>query len=126
MTEQELAEIEARCNAATPGPWVWDGDSPMDVEPTVCPHASRWTDHGPDLVNGDQQKVWDAYWKNDPTGESSGKPEPPTGVLVAHGYDASGLNVCAADATFIAAARSDVPRLVAEIRRLRAALPGKT
>lgn len=31
LTEQELEEIRKRCEAATPGPWVWESDSPNCV-----------------------------------------------------------------------------------------------
>lgn len=72
MTEDDLKAIEARTEAATPGPWE------QDLGSVKSPHAVR-------------------------------------GVLPAY--------VCGIasdqDATFIAAARTDVPDLVAEVRRLR-------
>lgn len=74
MTEAQLAEIEARANAATPGPWTADNEYD---EPAVV---------GPD--NRDLA----LFVETD------------------------------ADAAFLANARTDVPALVAEVRRLRAEL----
>jgi len=95
MTQEELDAIKARCEAATAGPWHWSGDYPSDAP---CPHGTDWTDHGPDLTSS-----------TDP-------------VITSSGYDASSLDVSDADAEFIAAARSDVPALLAEIERLEALL----
>jgi hypothetical protein len=69
----DLDAIEARANAATPGPWVQS-----------------------------QRDMWMVYR------DGGGTPE----IDVGGGYDIK------EDATFIAAARSDVPALVAEVRRL--------
>lgn len=82
MTDEELAAIEERADAATPGPW----------------RISRLRD-GSDLVMSDGA---------------------PAGV-VADCRDERGFNGDP-DATFIAAARSDVPALLAEVRRLRASI----
>jgi hypothetical protein len=73
MTDDELKAIEARANAATPGPW----------------HLAITGDDDPDRAN----------------------------------IEAGAIDVCDNptndDATFIAHARTDVPALVAEVRRLR-------
>ena len=77
-TDAELDAMQARADAATPGPWNIDRFNEtlaVEVENMVVV----------DCVRGDFVPAWD--WKN-----------------------------CA----FIAAARSDVPRLIAEVRRLRA------
>lgn len=89
MTEQELAAIEARATAATPGPWT----------------ASHRHVHG--TPDNDEQSGLGLEIEGPP--QASGR-----------GQFARG-----ADATFIAAAREDVPALVAEVRRLRALLEGK-
>lgn len=72
MTEDDLRTIEARANAATPGPWF---------------------------------------------GQSTG--------VYGDGFHLVGRapDTAATDLEFIAAARADVPALVAEVRRLRAAGP---
>jgi hypothetical protein len=70
MTDDELKVIEARANAAAPGPWRRDMDVVRDAEDFMIV--------GPDERYTEQ------------------------------------------DADFIAAARTDVPTLVAEVRRLRA------
>jgi hypothetical protein len=77
-TEQQLAEIEARANAATTGPWCTDGAE-----------IYRGTEYEPGI----------SQW----VGETC-RPDESDGGR--------------ADATFAAAARTDVPTLLAEIRRL--------
>lgn len=77
LTNERLAEIEARAAKATPGPWVHGG--------------------GQDIQTEDEIDVADAC-KGD-------------GYLCAEGL---------ADADFIAHSRTDIPDLIAEIRRLRA------
>ena len=78
MTEQELSEIEARANAATPGPW--------DINRRYIT-----------LNGGDMGRVE---------------------------YSALGPSVATdvqamADGNFFAHAREDIPKLIAEMRRLR-------
>ena len=77
MTEQELREVEALAEKATPGPWrsVWTGN-------TVKSH--RVYAEGPEARN-----------------------------------IASGISPNTGNAEFIAASRAAVPRMAAEIRRLR-------
>lgn len=74
LTEQELAEMEARVRNASPGPWTRD--------------------------DGD----WSPNHMVDADGE-----------VVVYDEGAPGTQ----DAAFIAAARTDLPRLIAEVRRLR-------
>src|SRR4051812_2915147 len=79
LTEDDLAAIEARCNAATPGPW------------------ESWIE-GRDHFGGDsiiRTADADLYLLPVPTPQHH------------------------QDQDFIAAARQDVPRLIAEVRRLR-------
>jgi hypothetical protein len=75
ITAERLAEIEARANAATPGPW-WPEHRGVMAE-------------GVEIVDDCAVAGWDVYPENQ---------------------------------AFIAAARIDVPDLVAEVRRLTAAL----
>jgi len=83
----DIESIEARANAATPGPWVRIGDSiGADVKKCTC---------------GVPRSVY---------GHESGC-----------GIDGPLITGAAIpDAEFIAAAREDVPALVAEVERLRA------
>ncbi|MFE1272111.1 hypothetical protein [Streptomyces sp. NPDC058758] len=82
MDEQRLAEILARADAATKGPWCTDSwEIYQDTEYT--PGLSEWI------------------------GETC------RGVV-------GGLNQDRANAAFVAAARTDVPDLIAEVQRLRA------
>ena len=83
MTPERLDEIEARANAATPGPWEWHpymGSGATLAKPNHPFHELNIL------------KTTDDW--------------PPV----------------AADAEFIAAARTDVPALLAEVRRLQAAV----
>ncbi|UOF90814.1 hypothetical protein LSG31_00580 [Fodinisporobacter ferrooxydans] len=78
ITDQELNEILARCEAATPGPWMLHGNEGTKV-----------------IIAGDY-----AYQE---------KPD-----LI--------IDICSAnnDDIFISHAREDVPRLAAEVKRLKA------
>lgn len=89
LTEEQLLEIEARCKAATPGPWEYDG---MHNE-IQCPQSE------------------DSYWLI--VSESRSAPDQAQKQTNSF-FDAN--------YAFIAAARSDVPALVAEVRRLCDAL----
>lgn len=79
MESEELAEIEARANAATPGPW--------ETHVTYCVITLRYGDDG---------------------------------YLVADCGASESPDCCEGNAPFIAHARTDVPALVAEVRRLTA------
>lgn len=80
LSEQQLAEICARAEAATPGPWCTDGA---------------------EIYTGTEYLPWSSLW----IGETC------------RADDCHGSRD---DAAFIAAARTDVPALLAEIERLRA------
>ncbi|MFR9794274.1 hypothetical protein ACL07V_37570 [Streptomyces sp. MB22_4] len=81
MTQLDLDAIEARANAATPGPWTTDGWEIYQGDGNSAPDLMKWV------------------------GET----------CRADDYDGSQN-----DAAFIAHARTDVPAMAAEIRRLRA------
>ncbi|MFJ8146602.1 hypothetical protein ACIQ6R_16245 [Streptomyces sp. NPDC096048] len=80
LTEQQLADIQARAEAATPGPWCTD-DWEIYQGAEYVPGISQWIGE---------------------TCRGTTSPEQDR-----------------ADATFVAAAREDVPALVAEIQRLK-------
>jgi len=81
LSNDELNQIDARAEAALPGPWSWTPDTPK--------------------MNGVH---WNMRIKDQP-GIRFGIYE------YQHGYQ---------NAEFIAHARTDIPRLIAEIRRLKA------
>lgn len=85
LSDAELDAIEARTQAATPGPWT-------------------------SFVEGRDHE--------------SGSNFIMTGNAENRGEDIELLGATVADQDFIAASRQDVPRLVAEIRRLRKQLGG--
>lgn len=89
LTDERLAEIEARCNAATPGPW--------DSCTAIC-------------GSGDSAIIAPIHGRSCVL------------ALVYAEVDEQGKDVVRSmrDAAFIAAARTDVPDLLAEVRRLRA------
>lgn len=97
LTDEELSEIESRADSATLGPWRADTVDPEDVV--------IW---GSEL----NPKTGDANFLGN-VGSSRF-----TEVGVAFDIDT-------ANAQFIAASRTDVPRLVAEIRALRSKISGK-
>jgi hypothetical protein len=103
LTEQQLTDIEARTNAATPGPWgvyTFGGDSLIeiaaDLEDTGCGYRARRT----------IARFEDEPLDNDPTHREWTAEEDWAQVQ--------------ADAAFVAHAPEDVPALLAEIRRLNA------
>ena len=93
ITAERLAEIEARANAATEGPWRASTGRTYDTTTGKAAPVEHYVSRGDDDV-GIASDVCDSR-----TGEQS---EP--------------------NALFIAHARTDVPALVAEVRRLTAAL----
>lgn len=107
---KESTDVAARAKAllegVTEGPWEWDGDSFSDVKPDACPHGDPWTDHGPDLLRA----------------VANARMNTANYVISSHGYDASSLDINAADAEFIAASRSLVPELVAELEQAQVVL----
>ena len=108
MTEEELAEIEELAEAATPGPWhvrdLDDEDAMSLVAISTVPDTGRG-ERWPDF---DHQEIVAATLV-----------QQPHYVDVADGrWDEN--------ARFIASARDNVPRLVAEIRRLRHLLEAET
>jgi hypothetical protein len=105
LTEQQLDDIEARTNAATPGPWgvyTFGGDSLIeiaaDLEDTGCGYRARRT----------IARFEDEPLDNDPAHSEWTAEEDWVQVR--------------ADAAFVAHAPEDVRALLAEIRRLNAAL----
>lgn len=88
LTQEELAEIRKRAEAATAGPWRWEDDL-HDCEM-------------PDLIN-DTQSIMDF-------GDCE------------MFYPTQGTPPDIFDAEFIAHAREDVPKLLAEIERLQTRL----
>ncbi len=85
LSDDELARIEARCNAATPSPWI------AYVEGRDHTSGSSFIKTGPPKQRGQDIEL--------------------TGATVE-------------DHDFIAGARQDIPRLIAEIRRLRSSHEG--
>lgn len=102
LTDADLDRIEAEANAATPGPW--SASEAVEYRPRQGPFsdtgASIWSE-SQKHPSGDEQEVVAGGMQDEQGGA--------VGVL---------LN---ADARFIAASRTNVPTLIAEVRRLRAA-----
>ncbi len=101
MTEQELAAIEARAAAATEGPWEVTADQhALDNEREHCQGITA--PPGPDEI--EMGKEYDI--------------EPRQREIVV--TDSGFYPPLKADAAFIAHARTDVPALVCEVRRVGA------
>lgn len=94
LTDEELAAIETRAEKATPGPWRWE-----------YPNLEELRIDDPDIREGDVTPylVTDGVPDADPVLDDIC--DPMVGIE---------------DAAFIAHARQDIPRLLAEVRRLRA------
>ena len=92
LTDDELERLQELTDAALPGPWKAFVEGRDHYSGDDFIRTGGLDDSGPDLY------VTASYWDNE-------QPQP----------------AGAADLDFIAAARRDVPRLVAEIRRLRKA-----
>lgn len=90
MTEEELAAIETRCDAATRGPWL------LDDSGDIYSAGGTYTKY-------DREGYLHTEWNGAICIVDSGV-YPPWGD----------------DAAFIAHAREDIPALIAEVRRLQA------
>lgn len=115
LTEERLAAIEARCQKATPGPWRVGGPSFR----CVLVHGANGR-HG----QGNCRYTFSGWFDNDheisaDRGYTASNEQGDTSSMIAgtYDYDTGGILV-REDAEFIAAARSDVPSLIAEVRRL--------
>jgi hypothetical protein len=115
MADLNLDVIEARVEATTPGPWTFTNDGHVKIvtgrfcDDTPGAEVASWI---PDAEN-------DAYCTDECRGYSGRADDCPK-----HGADNRlGSEYDTADAAFIAAARTDVPALIAELKRLRAGLP---
>lgn len=108
MTDDEVAAIGARAEAATAGPWAWKlhGDPRLESVTSGLPCVMAFRRRG---MNGAEP----VFWKRDPAKHPAWHGE----FQPAREMSASNIN---ADASFIARARTDVPALVAEVQRLRA------
>lgn len=94
-----IAEDEAVAQAATTGPWRWDGAFEGDPG-----YATQWGHEGPDLVSA-------------ATSEHAGIEGPADVVLMSWGHDADGLSVTRQDGDHIA--RHDPARVLAECEAKR-------
>jgi hypothetical protein len=102
MTDDELDEIDDRAQHATPGPWFvrfLDDDYAMNLVAVSTLPATGRGERWPDFAAGDIVAA--------------------TLIQGPIPYVNSRDGLWDQNAAFIAHARSDVPRLIAEIRRLR-------
>jgi len=98
MPDLDLDAIAARADAATAGPWEWD---PPSDESWPC---------GDESLMSTMTDPDDGYRYS---------------VVSSWGHDACGTLASDEDRAFIAAARTDVPELVAAVRELRAEVAAK-
>ncbi|MFI0031303.1 hypothetical protein ACH4M8_18625 [Streptomyces albidoflavus] len=102
LSPERLAEIAARAEAATAGPWgFYDGDNYADVAADL-----EMTGRGSYSCRQQVARLEDESYWDDPAHEDDDEER--------------ASEQMAADAAFIAAARTDVPALLAEVDRLRA------
>lgn len=114
MTDADLDRIEAYCAAATEGPWFWNSYSAVytgGMQAQWKQFDQAWDAAGePDFTdaNGQRNDWHRRHYEAEPR---------VCGVPAEYGDTATGRH--ADDARFIAAARTDLPALCAEVRRLR-------
>jgi hypothetical protein len=115
LTDAELEAIERRCALASPGPW--EAEILGTLEEAKSLGRFRWAQPRPGFGPWPMSTETEVgvVWRG-PT--STRKPEDTPLRIGLPGV----VEVTAADAEFIAHARTDLPRLIAEIRRLRALL----
>lgn len=136
MTPERLAEIREREQAATPGPWepgsVWlvagliyddDGNRVAPDDATRCGFCNVgepvWSGQRP--INGPTMNAH--RHRNPEPWSAENLISAANGDLVAGNFDyEEGGIIAPADTVFVAAAREDVPALLAEVERLRAEL----
>lgn len=99
-----LDEIKARCEAATPGPWIWEANKTHSVK-LYTPKNGECTVM--DFVRRGMQDAQPRF---------SDRGNVPLGGIM---HDADEIDLREnPDAMFIAHARQDIPVLVAEVERL--------
>lgn len=106
MTPEELDAIELRAAAATPGPWAEDDGHIFSRPLTYERHAAIMR-----------------RMAGSPEPHPDGDRDAPLGAVATCSQDFPNFE---ADSEFIAAARSDVPALVAEVEALRSQLATAT
>lgn len=101
LTADQLAEIQARAEAATSGPWdFYDGDTYADVAADL-----KMTGRGSYSFREKVARLEDENYWDDQAHEGDD--------------DERAFEQMAANAVFIAHARTDVPALLAEVDRLK-------
>ncbi len=101
LTDEQLAAIEDRANAATKGPWgFYDGETYADVAADLQMTSRASYSYRQKIAQLEDENYWD-----DPAHEDDD--------------ESRATEQMAANAAFLAHARQDVPALVAEIRRLQ-------
>ena len=115
MSEQELAEIEARAAAAEPGPWRWREREHNERIRKTSRAGRRSREQWVYLLQGPAP---DANWEDDQHIHQVMA----LNWSVIRGTTLSNVGPHPKNAAFIAHSRTDVPQLAAEVRRLRALL----
>ena len=113
MTETDLMELEALCAAATPPPW----ETSVSPTTTVEEAAEQAAKH---VRAGDGVKLY-GVWCPDHPGTAIGEDRTHPAFAVHAALTGNGPT-SAPNADFIAAARTAVPFLLSEVRRLMAEL----
>jgi hypothetical protein len=107
MTDDDLEQIEKRAAEATPGPWY-----PHRTDDQVHSNARYVSVEPSDFAHDNKTRMW----------AGSRQQANPEGVIAITLLQSPGLAVadaCDENTLFIAHARTDVPSLVSEVRRLR-------
>lgn len=108
----DLAAIEARCAATTPGPWGYNSYNRIESIPMLAASGEIECEHeaagSPWTAGGEYPEPW----------ASRAQTVNPRVCSVPASYGDTATGRHAADAWFIAEARTDIPALLARVREL--------
>lgn len=123
MTDTELQEIRDRCEKAAPGPWKWEGENGPVY---LCnDHDQNGNPEGFILsceYNFGVDGLWMVYGEYGPDGTwTIGDPSRLPEIVRRNGLErrVGDDRPSLVNADFIAHARADIPKLLAEVERLR-------
>jgi hypothetical protein len=130
LTNEELLEIEARANKASPGPWMVEPDLRPDIKNEEVFRAAHDIDNQINAFRYLQKKNYEK--QNATVHSTDGKSGYCGEGQIVREMSKSIGHVCELakfwgenhsnmdDAEFIACARTDIPKLIEEVRRLKA------
>src|SRR6185436_15609990 len=108
MTDDDLREIETREAQATPGPWY-----AHRTDDEVHSNARYVSIEPSDFRHDNKTRMWAGS-------QQQARPEDVIAITLLQNPQLAIADACDENTLFLAHARTDIPRLVTEVRRLRA------